>query len=383
MAGPAALSYSSIHTYLECPLRWKFLYVDRLPETPRGYFSFGRSVHSVLEELLRPFLRPVIRKGAQGEQRTLEEFGPGPRTGVEPIGPEALLHLLDRRWIRDGYESPEEEERYRELGRQILLRYREGLVASPPTPVAVEAHLEATWEGVPLHGYVDRIDLLPSGGLEIVDYKTGRGLTAQDAIDSSQLAIYQVLVERNFAHPVESLALIDLRNGHHLPSPPRTQPALDDLRGDVLRVYDGIRDQSYEPTPGRICSRCEFQSLCPVFREVPSLEKEKLQGLVDRFASLRDREAELDAELRRAAQALHAEAERLGVHRIPGSMFTAVRRREVTRKPAAAGPGRTVPITTVERNGPVSSRWFWELETASRPEPRNRPQGSRDDPPAS
>ncbi|EQD27879.1 hypothetical protein B1B_18994, partial [mine drainage metagenome] len=54
MVAIAQLSYSSIRAYEECPLRWKFLYVDRLPEAPRGYFSFGRTVHSVLEELLQP-----------------------------------------------------------------------------------------------------------------------------------------------------------------------------------------------------------------------------------------------------------------------------------------------------------------------------------------
>jgi len=74
----AQLSYSSIRAYEECPLRWKFLYVDRLPEAPRGYFSFGRTVHSVLEELLQPFVIPAGRRSPDGaHQRTLDEFPPG------------------------------------------------------------------------------------------------------------------------------------------------------------------------------------------------------------------------------------------------------------------------------------------------------------------
>jgi putative RecB family exonuclease len=62
-----ALSYSSYSTYLECPLRWKFLYIDRLPEVPRGYFTFGRVVHSVLEELVRPMVLPSARRVGEAD----------------------------------------------------------------------------------------------------------------------------------------------------------------------------------------------------------------------------------------------------------------------------------------------------------------------------
>ncbi len=75
VASTAPLSYSSYHTYSECPLRWKFLYVDHLPETPHGYFTFGRVVHSVLEDLVRPLLVPGARRTAVGEaQRTLDDW---------------------------------------------------------------------------------------------------------------------------------------------------------------------------------------------------------------------------------------------------------------------------------------------------------------------
>ena len=65
MSPAAPLSYSSVRTYLECALRWKFLYVDRLPEAPRGYFSFGRTVHTVLENLLKPLVVPTTLRMAR------------------------------------------------------------------------------------------------------------------------------------------------------------------------------------------------------------------------------------------------------------------------------------------------------------------------------
>jgi putative RecB family exonuclease len=354
------LSYSSVRTYLECPLRWKYLYLERLPEAPRGYFSFGRTVHSVLEELLRPYLRPTARRTEGLTQRTLEHFGDYRAEPPEPIRPEELLELYERRWIPDGYESPEEERRYRELGRTLLLRYHQEVVRQPPTPVAIEAHLEAKWEGVPIHGYVDRIDLTPAGGLEVVDYKTSRGLTVQDALTSDQLALYQVLVEHNFPNPVEGLALIDLRGGIHLASPPRPTQALAALRVSVGEVSDGIRDEEYAPTPGRACARCEFRDRCPEFKEVPAADRERLAVLVDRFVDLRDSEQNLERELRGAALALHEVAERLGLHRIPGERGVAVRRRE---RAARSGAKAAEPAASMPR--PIG-RWYWEIEAAAR-----------------
>ena len=325
-----ALSYSSYSTYLECPLRWKFLYIDRLPEVPRGYFTFGRVVHSVLEELVRPMVLPSARRvGEADSQRTLDEWHAP--TGPAPGGwmtSEALLALYERSWLSEGYSSPEEEQRYRDLGRELLLRYHDRLLREPPHPVAVEEHLEARWDGIPIHGYIDRIDRTPAGGLEVVDYKTSRDLSNEDARDSDQLTLYQVLVQNNYSEPVEKLTLYHLRSMTPLRTAPRGRGKLSSLHDRLGTVTDGIRSDAFEPNPGRQCSRCDFQSRCPEFRSVPAADGERLRDLVDRFEALRAEEHRLEGDLRRTAEELHRAAEDLGVHRVPGSRSVAIRRKE-------------------------------------------------------
>jgi putative RecB family exonuclease len=327
------LSYSSYRTYLECPLRWKFLYVDRLPETPRGYFTFGRVVHTVLENLLRPLVVPAAhRAGATDSQRTLDDWQGGRRdAGGGPwMSRSEVFAAYDRAWSGEGYTSAEEEERYRALGRDLLARYYDRLAAERPHPISVEEHLEARWDGIPIHGYIDRIDRSESGGLEILDYKTSRELSAEDAKDSDQLSLYQVLVESNYSEPVEGLTLYHLRSLTPLRVPPRERPVLTTLYDRLGTVSDGIRAEAYEPTPGRHCSRCDFRSLCPEFRSVPAADQTRLRDLVDRFEELRRQQDRLDSELRRTAEELHRAAEDLGVHRLPGSRSVALRRREET-----------------------------------------------------
>ncbi|HTT44859.1 MAG TPA: PD-(D/E)XK nuclease family protein [Thermoplasmata archaeon] len=397
MPAVPALSYSSYRTYQECPLRWKFLYVDKLPEAPRGYFTFGRVVHSVLEELVAPLVVPSSRRAGESErQRTLDEWPthPGPPSAPRWMTSDEMLAAYDRAWSSEGYTSPEEESRYRALGRELLLRYYDFLVRERPMPVAVEEHLEARWDGIPVHGYIDRIDRTPSGGLEIVDYKTSRDLSNDDARDSDQLSIYQVLVENNYAEPVHGLTLYHLRSLTPLRTAPRERAALAGLHDRLGTVLDGIRSEAFEPTPGRHCTRCDFRDRCPEFRAVPPVEGDRLRALVDRFEALRAEEGRLESELRRTAEELHRAAEQLGVHRVPGSRSVAVRRREEAWqysldpvRPLLERSGLSGRVATgspeevrrlvrdpevdpelrrkVAETGARRVKWYWELEDAA------------------
>ena len=173
-----------------------------------------------------------------------------------------------------------------------------------------------------------KLDRTPTGGLEILDYKTSRELSQADAVESDQLSLYQVLVEQNYPEPVEQLTLYHLRSRTPRSVPRRDAGVLEEVHDRFARAGDGIRAESFDPSPGRQCSRCEFRTMCPEFRVVPEPEQAKLLGLVDRFHLLRVQEEHLEDQLRSTAEALHREAERLGVHRIPGSERVAIRRRE-------------------------------------------------------
>src|SRR5437870_1968898 len=92
------LSHSSIHMYLECPQKWKLKYIDKLPEKPKHFFSFGKSIHSAME-----FFYSV-------------ETLPAPSL-------ENVLEFYRNNWISEGYSGPEQEEDYRAQGRIIIEEY--------------------------------------------------------------------------------------------------------------------------------------------------------------------------------------------------------------------------------------------------------------------
>ena len=53
------LSHSSTSMYLDCPQRFKFRYIDKIPEKPKSFFSFGKSVHAGLEFLFEKLAGPL------------------------------------------------------------------------------------------------------------------------------------------------------------------------------------------------------------------------------------------------------------------------------------------------------------------------------------
>ena len=167
---PRPLSHSSISLYQECPQKYKFRYVDAIPEKPKYFFSFGRSVHSALEFFY----------GAKGAAApALEE----------------LLGNYRAVWVPEGYRDSAQEAEYFEEGRRILKAFHAKHAASFRAPLFVEYAFEFEVEGVPVKGFVDRVDRLPDGRLAVIDYKTGKKLATGRLEVDAQLTMYQFACE--------------------------------------------------------------------------------------------------------------------------------------------------------------------------------------------
>jgi RecB family exonuclease len=194
------LSYSSINTYETCPAKYRFQYEDRLPSAPSPALSFGDSLH---QALYRFHSRPVP---------------------VAPPLPE-LLEMLDGVWVADGYANVSEEQAYLEHGRQVLERYHRDNAGRYAIPAAMEFRFRIEIEGVQVSGVIDRMDRIPGGGYEIVDYKTNRRLPPQRRVDEDlQLSVYYLAAQQIWGIEPEQLTLYYLLPGQRIPpsARPRT-----------------------------------------------------------------------------------------------------------------------------------------------------------------
>ena len=279
---PRPLSHSSLTMYGECPQRYKFKYVDNLPEKPRHYFSFGSSVHEALE------------------------FFYGVKTLPPPTLEEVLAYFKGH-WKSAGYKDQEQEEQYFEDGRRILTLFYRKHVLDFRLPLFVEYQFNLAVAGVPVTGKVDRVDKLADGRLAILDYKTGKALARDRAQTDAQLTMYQMACEELLGAEVARLAFYHLPSltEHSIERHPKA--LVDALRRRIVGTAESISKARFEASPDENkCRWCDYKPVCPVFRHqypAPGLgaplaaEPEgELVSLIDRYGELRSRLAGLEEE---------------------------------------------------------------------------------------
>jgi len=229
------LSASDIETYLTCPLKYKFARVFRIPQEPTLNQRFGILVHQVLERF----------HGAGGS--SIDE----------------LHGLLAAGWRRGGFGDSEEERQLREKARAALSAYHRRFSHEQGEPMWFERAFSFRLGAHQLRGRVDRVDRLPGGGYELIDYKTGRPKSRSQLQDDVQLSLYAIGAREAWRLDPE------LRSYYYVLDDEKVALEPDDGEGEairetVLEVGDAIMGQGFEPTPSyAACSVCEYRLVCP------------------------------------------------------------------------------------------------------------------------
>jgi DNA helicase-2/ATP-dependent DNA helicase PcrA len=230
------LSASDIETYRTCPLKYKFARVFRIPSEPTMNQRFGILVHQVLERFHAP-------------------GGPGSR--------DELLGLLDAGWRRGGFGDTEEERQFRAKAVTALRRYHERFSSDRAEPVWLEKAFQFKLGPHVLRGRVDRVDRLPDGGYELIDYKTGRPRSAAQLREDVQLSLYAVAAREAWQLESSREAYLYVLDDEKVRVPAED---IDEgwITDTVMEVADGILGQGFEPTPSySACSMCDYRIACP------------------------------------------------------------------------------------------------------------------------
>jgi putative RecB family exonuclease len=197
--------------------------------------------------------------------RTLQEFHQ--RGGAAEVTLDEFLGTLRERWSEAGFGSPEEAEQHLAAGESLLEQYYRAAPEPGRETLWTEKTVQHRYDDFVLFGKVDRLDRLPDGALEVIDYKSGRRSVTEDEVrESLAMGIYQLLVAReNPGTPVRA-AILALRTGERA-SILRTPEELDELERGVREVVHRIlADEEMAAIPGNQCRDCVYPRVCPAGR---------------------------------------------------------------------------------------------------------------------
>ncbi len=116
-------------------------------------------------------------------------------------------------------------------------------------------------------GRVDRMDRTGPDTVAIVDYKTGKPKSQEDADESLQLSLYAIAAQEKLGKRADRLIFHNLEDNSAICTT-RTDGELDVAKLRVLKVAEQIVRKEFPPNPGYQCAFCPYRNLCPATEKV-------------------------------------------------------------------------------------------------------------------
>lgn len=259
---PKSFSFSHILMYETCPYKYKLSHVLSLPSKGSHYFSFGSSIHNSLQA----FYDRVQALNAE-EQSSLFAKPKAAKTNKIAVPTiDELLKIYESKWLGDWYQSSKQKTDFFEKGKKVLRTFYKSQEGNWTIPLFLESFFKIKIGDHLLSGRIDRVDSIPEGGLEIIDYKTGKSKKTLTAADKSQLLIYQIAAEqlpeyRNVGTPkkLTYYYLEDEIKSSFIGSSNDTEK----LKLSIVEIIEKIKSQEFAATPNQFaCEHCDFRSIC-------------------------------------------------------------------------------------------------------------------------
>ena len=229
------LSASDIETYRLCPLKYKFARVFRIPQEPTINQRFGIVVHQVLERF------HVAGGGSL----------------------DSLMQLFEISWRRSGFGDSNDDLQFRAKAVAALTRYWELDQKRAGKPVWFEKGFSFKLGPHLVRGRVDRVDELPDGSFELIDYKTGRPKSEDDLRDDVQLSLYQLAARESWEVEARAGSYYYVLDNEKVPVA-HSDEELARVKATVETIAEGILRQDFEPKPSyELCSFCDYRIICP------------------------------------------------------------------------------------------------------------------------
>ena len=254
---PESFSWTSISSFLKCPLEFKYKYLYKLPSPGNGYTSFGQTIHKAIQL----YSKLIIQLNSNQE---VDLFGKD--TKKDPIYPplEKLHQLYDENWIDDWYEDKFSKQQFRKRGYRLLENFYNALTSKKIVPVDTEKFFKLKLGQYKYVGVIDSYFEHTDGTISIIDYKTSsKARTKLEKVDKKQLMGYQWAAEEYLKRKVSNLSYWDLEDLSQVIEFCATPEDIDQIKEEFEKnindIVHAIANDTFYELDKKKSHDCEFR----------------------------------------------------------------------------------------------------------------------------
>jgi len=240
------ISESKFQTYKQCQLKYRYRYVDRLPEPRESNteaLHFGSYIHKILED------------------------------GVNAKTQEELVLIAEE--VRGSYKV---SKKY--TGKDLkcinnFLEFNPKLEETVATELVFEVPVK---EDITLNGVIDRVIKGKDGGYLVIDYKTSKR-------EKSKVELYQDTQLKGYVYAISKLYKIPFSQivaAHYYPltnnfvhvqySVPQINAHIRKIVDEVWKIRKRKKDEM-KPSRNEFCNWCAYKTACPEFCTMHEVSK--------------------------------------------------------------------------------------------------------------
>jgi len=248
----AIYSHSKLSLFEQCPLKYKFKYIDKLhPDIEQTIEGFlGSKVHETLEWIYKTLKKDKIPE----LDEVLENY----------ISSWNKDYKKEIKIVREDLSA----EYYFNQGVKFLIDYYLANAPFKDNTIATEMYIMIDLNNngkYKIQGYIDRlVHNKESNIFEIHDYKTASFLKSQEELDKDrQLALYSIGIRSLYPDVKEVMLIWHFLAYNKKMISKRSFSELESLKEEIIKLIDKIEsEKEFPPNPSCLCKWCEFQSYC-------------------------------------------------------------------------------------------------------------------------
>ncbi|MEO8065649.1 MAG: ATP-dependent DNA helicase [Candidatus Doudnabacteria bacterium] len=257
---PESFSWTSVSSFLKCPLEYKYKYLYQIPWPGNPYTSFGSSIHKAIQLFSQLLIQ--TRSAKQGDL-----FASSDEREFEYPQLKKLYKFYEENWIDDWYEHKVQQKEFKERGYRLLKNYYDRLISGKLVPYEAEKFFKLKLGPYKYVGVIDCIFQNADGSVNIVDYKTSQKAREKlEKVEKKQLLAYQLAAGEFLKLKVNNLSYWDLEDltkaVEFLGEPAELEAIKQEFQKNIEEIIEAVKtDSFYQLDLKRPSHECKFRHL--------------------------------------------------------------------------------------------------------------------------